>query len=420
MTLGILIPEFPGQTHIFYLRQLEALEKLGIVAEVVSTRRPIDLVNIHTTRTKWLQGAQYLLPPSGGAVVQTLLELLKSGPKKWLKYIRIVFAMRGIPWRERIRILGFSLPGAHIAWLARKKGWNHLHVHSCANSAFIALAAHILFGVRYSLTLHGPLDDYGPVQREKWKHAEFAIVITQLLKKEVRKKLGKDVPKLLEVAPMGVDIENWKRTVPYQPWQGIGSFWIVSCGRLHPAKGHHWLIKATDELVSRGINAKLRILGEDNTGSGYRHELEKLIDQRNLSKRIELLGAVDELRVKKELESCSVFSLASKSEPLGVAIMEAMAMAVPVVVTEAGGVAELVAPEQEGILVEAESATKLAVALERIARNPDLALQFGVRGRVKVQKEFHIHRSAATLRQCLRKISISKKSSRGHSLKENA
>ena len=221
----------------------------------------------------------------------------------------------------------------------------------------------------------------------------------------------------MNVLSMGVDIENWKRTVPYQPWQGIGSFWIVSCGRLHPAKGHHWLIKATDELVSRVINAKLRILGEDNTGSGYRYELEKLIDQRNLSKRIELLGAVDELRVKKELESCSVFSLASKSEPLGVAIMEAMAMAVPVVVTAAGGVAELVAPEQDGILVEAESATKLSVAHERIARNPDLALQFGARGRVKVQKEFHIRRSAATLNQCLRKISISKKSSKGHPLK---
>ena len=46
-----------------------------------------------------------------------------------------------------------------------------------------------LFGLSHSLTLHGLLRDYGPNQRERWRHTRFAIVITQRLLQEVQHEL---------------------------------------------------------------------------------------------------------------------------------------------------------------------------------------------------------------------------------------
>jgi glycosyltransferase involved in cell wall biosynthesis len=60
----------------------------------------------------------------------------------------------------------------------------------------------------------------------------------------------------------------------------------------------------------------------------------------DLGDAITLLGAVSEEAVQASLEKAHVFVLASLGEPLGVATMEAMAMGVPVVVTNAGGVTE--------------------------------------------------------------------------------
>jgi hypothetical protein len=70
-----------------------------------------------------------------------------------------------------------KLPG-----LTKIKGWSHIHVHSCANAASIALFNSILTGCTYSMTLHGlTLELYGPNQEQKWKNAAFAIVISHIM-----------------------------------------------------------------------------------------------------------------------------------------------------------------------------------------------------------------------------------------------
>ena len=73
-----------------------------------------------------------------------------------------------------------------------------------------------LGGPGYSLTLHNPLVDHGPLQRQKWRHARFAIVVTQRLLEEVKREIGADLPPVF-VASMGVDLEAFRRSTPYKP-----------------------------------------------------------------------------------------------------------------------------------------------------------------------------------------------------------
>ena len=121
---------------------------------------------------------------------------------------------------------------------------------------------------------------------------------------------------------------------------------------------------------------RLEIAGEDELGGGgYHKELAAEIKQAGLDGVVTLLGAVSEERVLKGLEEAHVFSLASLAEPLGVAIMEAMALGTPVAVTGAGGVPELVRDGRDGLLVPPADPTAMADAIERIARDGNLAAE---------------------------------------------
>jgi glycosyltransferase involved in cell wall biosynthesis len=297
--------------------------------------------------------------------------------------------------------------GALLAATARREGWTHVHVHSCAGSARLALVSRLLGGPSYSITLHGSLADYGAHQPSKWSHSAFALVITRDLLDQARHSLGDALPAAVDIAPMGVDPDSLVRQRDYAAWPGEGEARIFSCGRLNPAKGHDNLIRAVHALAARGFPVRLVIAGEDDEGgTGYRTTLERLIAELGMQDSVELLGAVDERTVRAGLERAHVFALASHAEPLGVAIMEAMAMAVPVVVGDGGGVRELVDDGASGLLVDPESTDAIAAGLERVLADPQLAARLGTAARERVRAEFGSARSARVLLDRVRDLSL--------------
>ena len=166
-------------------------------------------------------------------------------------------------------------------------------------------------------------------------------------------------------------------------------------------------MRALALLRSRGIDAQLTIAGQDDTpGCSYRAVMVGLIGELRLEGFVRLLGAVPEETVLRELEQAHAFVLASLHEPLGVAIMEAMAMGLPVVVTREGGVPELVTDEADGLLVDARSPGRIADALERLAVDPDLARRLGQAGLQTVRERFHSGVSAGVIADGVRKLSV--------------
>ena len=387
LKIGYIIPEFPGQTHSFFWREMQALEQLGASVELVSTRRPQARLDVHDWSTAAKRRTTYLAPPS--AIFGTIVSLLFS-PASVRQGLRLIDASEG----QRTRLIALALLGAKLAYIAKARGWDHLHAHSCANSANIALFASAISGVPFSLTLHGPLDDYGQNQKLKWSRAAFGIVITEQLRKEVEGRLAGFLPQIA-VAPMGVDLMQFTRDVEYTPWGNDEPLRIFSCSRLNPVKGHADLVHAMKTLRNNGIDARLEIAGEDEqSGTGYRQELQALIAQMQLDAFVTLLGAVSEATIKNRLNRAHIFVLASHHEPLGVAIMEAMAFELPVVVGDSVGVRELIDDGCDGILVEAKEPQKLAINIEWIALNPDVAVRLGHAARNKIVAQFQSTRSA--------------------------
>ena len=398
--IGYFIPEFPGQTHMFFWREMEALREGGVVPEVVSTRLPDRAIMSHTWADQARKETEYLYPPSLGAMLGACWTMLRAGPVGWWRTLAALCSAEG-SILKKLRLVPLVFVGAQLAWLAARRGWRHVHVHSCANSATVAMFANRLRGLSYSLTLHGPLRDYGPNQKLKWAHSAFAIVITKKLIGEAREQLAGSLPSRIELAPMGVDLKKFGTGGTYRPWSGDGPVRLFSCGRLNPCKGHDDVVRAVAEVRDQGVDVRLHIAGEDDTGGGMRRLLDQLKTELRLTDAVVLLGAVSEDVIRKELSEAHAFVLGSLEEPLGVAIMEAMAMRVPVVVTGAGGVPELVTDGEDGLLVPAREPGRMAESLLKLLRDPGLASRLSESGRRRIETSFHSGVSAEVLRRCM-------------------
>lgn len=395
--LGMLIPQFPGQTHVFFWREIAALESMGVEVALVSTRPPPEGLVAH----RWSEAAaartHYLGAPKPGAFAAAL-------PR--LPWAELGAALRadGAPFARDLALC--TSAARQLIAHCRERGVAHVHAHSCGRAALVAALARRMGGPSYSVTLHGPLQDYGPGQAFKWRGAAFATVITEGLAAELRDALGPDLPERLFVRPMGVDVAAFARPSPYETPAPGEPLRVFACGRLNIVKGHQHLLQAVRLLRDAGRDVELAIAGEDDEGgTGYRKLLEARIEELGLGDCATLLGAVDEGEVKRRLWEAHVFVLASFHEPLGVAYMEAMAAGVPVIGTDAGGVRELITDGADGLLVPPKAPEALARAIARLADDPELARRLASAGLARVTEGFDSRLGAELLRDELLRLS---------------
>lgn len=386
--LAVLIPEYPSQTHSFFWREIVAIKDLsGAEVDVLSTRPPEKPVMHH-----WVKDhpATYLFPVP-------ILALLGLLPLALWALLRIACRRDAWPLLLRPKTYGFIIMAARLWRITRKRGIAHVHVHSCANAAMVAALCHRAFGLPYSLVLHGPFKDYGPDQHFKWRMARFVFVITDKLFQEAIAKFP-DLKDKISIAPMGVDTDHFSPGAKARPAKTTPFVWF-SCARLNPVKGHDTVTQALGLLKERTKRPfRIVIAGEDDQfGKGYRKELESLIKDAGASDQITLLGAVSQDRVLEELRAADGFVLASRHEPLGVAYMEAMACELPVIGTDAGGVAELIDTGTDGILVPPGDAEALADAMAGIMADEGRAKTLGKAARQKIIDHFGAARSAKAI-----------------------
>lgn len=163
---------------------------------------------------------------------------------------------------------------------------------------------------------------------------------------------------------------------------------IASVGRLHWKKGQDTLLQALQILAQRGIDAQLDIAGE----GPEREKLLFVTHLLGLSGRVRFRGALSQADVRQLLAEADIYAHASLSEGISNAVMEAMAMELPVVSTEAGGMRELIAHGRDGLLVPPLNPGALADALQTFCEDPDLRSRLGSAARQTILRDFTLER----------------------------
>ncbi len=152
---------------------------------------------------------------------------------------------------------------------------------------------------------------------------------------------------------------------------------IAAVGRLTKEKGHSVLLAAM-ALVARAVpDARLVICGQGSEEETLRRQAET----EGVAGVVEFAGFAADVR--PHLASAAVIAMPSLSEGLGVAALEAMAMAKPVVASDVGGLPESVAHGETGVVVPAGDARALAEALIALLQDPERARRMGEAGRAR-------------------------------------
>ncbi len=168
----------------------------------------------------------------------------------------------------------------------------------------------------------------------------------------------------------------------------IGS--IIYVGRLVKRKGVHTLLEAMGLLRDRGIDATLTVVGDGPEMAS----LQAQSAEHRLPVRF--LGMQTQADVRKMLRQASVLCAPSTTaggevqEALGLVLLEAQAMCIPVVATHNGGIPEAVEDGRTGILVAQDAPDALADALARLIGDKALNRAFGEAARQRVCERFDV------------------------------
>ncbi len=383
MRIAYLAPEFPGQTHTWMWREKLHLEEFGLDVRMVSTRPPIDR---DRARHAWAEGAKaattYLWPMPATQILAAMLALLTVRLPALLACValcRRIQRDRGPSTLDSLKLL----PSAYrfASWI-RHTGIQHVHVATPSRSLITTLLARqINPSFTVDCTVNANFEWWGGGLNAKFAEIDALFVIVGWMEAQARRDFAQDITSKMHLAKLGVDTREWPERTPPTPPDPLR---VVTVGRLHPSKGHDDLIRAVAALREQDRDITLTLLGE----GPQRQELEQLAASLGMGDAAEFTGSVPEHEVRERLEASHVFVGASHAEPLGVVYIEAMALGVPTIGTDAAGPKEIIVDGESGLLVPPKDPEALARAIASIHDDPQLATRLGRAGRERIIEHY--------------------------------
>jgi glycosyltransferase involved in cell wall biosynthesis len=266
---------------------------------------------------------------------------------------------------------------AWIAWVLEQERADIAHLHTFA-SHVVGTRAALRTGARVLRTEHSTraFDDPScwPFSRWSLARAHACVAVSEHVRTAAAVRAPWAAEKMC-VVPNGVDTE---RFAPQARAAGSGDFTFVLVGRLERRKGVDLAIDA----MARVPAARLEIVGDGEE----RGSLEQLARKRGISGRVHFHGYVDDARAIVARADAALCS--SRSEGLGIALLEAMSMALPVVGFAVGGVSEIVKDNSTGLLARAGDVDALAACMREACRSPDCLRELGKTARQHVVERF--------------------------------
>jgi glycosyltransferase involved in cell wall biosynthesis len=179
----------------------------------------------------------------------------------------------------------------------------------------------------------------------------------------------------------GVDTETFRPGPSSVESELLARPRVIFTGRLHPQKNLPLLLEAWTKVVRRSP-ANLILVGPGND----RQQLTELAGTMGIADRVQFVGAVD--NPAEYLRAADVFVLPSVAEGMSNSLLEAMAAALPCIVSGIGGNTDLITDHETGRLVMAPTAQAWSDCLLEQLENSDAARRLGAAARERIDREF--------------------------------
>lgn len=281
------------------------------------------------------------------------------------------------------------------------------HIHTCSGFTFFLDGLLLLLAkARKSPTIlhiHGGRFDsfldglnFAAAMLARWlsRKADLVIVLSHDWQKRLSGRLAG--AKFKEV-PNGVPTPSKS---PFPKQSDIPRF--IFLGTLSNGKGVHVLVQAASTAK---IPWALELAGTEDS-PGYMTKTRNEIKRLGLTDRVKLLGPIVGYEKTLLFQQADGFVLPSLAEGLPMALLEAMAAGLPVVVTAVGAIPEVVREGIEGFLVPPENAIELANALDRLASSNELRERMGKAASIACEEKYGIERMVVALMDIYSTLSV--------------
>jgi glycosyltransferase involved in cell wall biosynthesis len=387
--VAVVLKGYPRLSETFIAQELLGLQERGVTFRIVSLRHPTDKAThpVHAAIT---------------APVDYLPEYLHDEPGRVWRAWRIARGLPGYPaavaaWRHDLARDPTPNRGRRFGQacvLAAELGpeYRSLYAHFLHTPASVARYAAIMRGLPWSVSAHAKDIWTTPdwEKREKLSEMSWCVTCTSV----GRDHLGSLAPSDDRVSLLyhGLDMRDFPTPQARRTTDGTdpkNPVMLVSIGRAVEKKGYDILLDALAQLPE-GLSWRLVHIG----GGELKRPLAEHADRLGLSDLIEWRGARPRSEVVSVLQNGDLFVLASRvaasgdRDGLPNVLMEAQAMALPVLSTNVSAIPELVADGRTGVLVPPEDSTALAKALERLIRDPAERKRLGAAGQERVLSDF--------------------------------
>jgi glycosyltransferase involved in cell wall biosynthesis len=213
------------------------------------------------------------------------------------------------------------------------------------------------------------------------------IITVSNFHREWALRLGISSPEKIVAIPNGISPEYLKPSrsrVEMQRELGLNpdDKIIVTLGRLFPQKGLEYLIRALPKVIEQIGTVTLIIVGE----GPLRASLERLTQSLGITTHVKFLGFRKD--IANILNLADVVALPSLWEGLSIALLEAMAMAKPIVTTDIGSNREVIEHGKTGLLVPPADPGSLAEGIVFLISNPSISAQLGTAAREAFEARF--------------------------------
>jgi colanic acid/amylovoran biosynthesis glycosyltransferase len=400
LRLGYLVPQFPGQTHAFFWREVCALRRMGEQVLLVSTRKPSPLTCRHDFAPAAVAETHYIYPPG----VRSLLAWASVGGRSLSQTLAYLNRLEASGFKPQLRQHALLASAIGLVDWARRQRIDHIHGHSCADTAHVLALARRAGGPPYSLTLHGDLEVYGTDHRSKMEGAAFVGTAGAHLRQQVLQHTGVQGDHVY-VMPMGVQTSALAQLGQDRSYTA-GSLHLVTVARLHPAKGHVHALAAVHRALQSGLKIRYTIAGE----GPYRDALFSRIRELGLETQVRLTGTLSETEVYVLLSKADAFVLPSTGigEAWPVSVMEAMGAGLPVIASLIGATPEMITTGEDGFLVARGDEVALLDKIKLLACDVETRRRIGKAARRTACYRFDVGVTATALREAVLRTRVTR------------
>ena len=241
----------------------------------------------------------------------------------------------------------------------------------------------------------------------RWAHRVF--MVSEGLRRHWSRELG--IPEAtIEVIPNGVDTVKFRfdsdarARLRTQLNLSNSSVVVGTVSRLDPVKDHETLLRAAEEVVARGLDLHVVIVGEGPEKAKLQQQVR---NNPGLSSRVHFVGEVQD--VPGWLSSFDVYALPSLAEGMSNTLLEAMSVGLPALATSVGGNAEVIQHGCSGLLFEPGDVTHLAELLMRMVSQPEWRRAVGEQARLRIENCFSLEKMLARYADLYRELAARKR-----------